>query len=111
MQDNASATATVRCMEITGAHVVGSAWLVALAVILAAGASRRALLLGLGTGPVLGLGWMVLVAREGNTVTRADRVVLMIACALGACLAVAPVAYVHWVRHIFREANRRVPSN
>ena len=97
-------------VELTGAHVLTSAWLLALAVTLGLAARRRSLLPVLAVGPIVGVAWIVLAAHEGNTVTREDQVVLIAACILGSCLAVIPIAYVRWVRRVFRDASQHVRS-
>jgi hypothetical protein len=58
--------------------VLASAWFVALALALGLRAGRRGLLLGLASGPIVGLFWIGFAAQE-NTVTREDRVVLIVA--------------------------------
>jgi hypothetical protein len=87
--------------------VLASAWFVALALALGLRAGRRGLLLGLASGPIVGLFWIGFAAQE-NTVTREDRVVLIVACILGSSLAVAPIAYARWVRWVFRDTNQRI---
>jgi hypothetical protein len=97
-------------MDVSGGHVLAFAWLVALPIAVGLWSVRRSVLPGLAVAPVLAVGVMVESARIGDTITRADVVALLTASVVGASCAVAPIAYVRWVRRVFNEAEHQLHS-
>ena len=86
------------------------AWLGALPVVLGLLALRRSVLPALAVGPVLAVAVIIEEVRIGDTITLADVVAFSTACTLGAFCVTAPVAYISWVRRVFRDAERELVS-
>ena len=97
-------------MDAPGAYVLTFAWLVALPVVLGLLASRRSVLPALAIGPLLAVTVIIEEVRLGDTLRRADVVALSTACTLGAICVSASVAYISWVRRVFRDAERELLS-
>lgn len=97
-------------MDAPGGYVLALAWLVALGLAIGLCALRRAVFPALGIGPAVTVMVIIGEVRIGDTITRADLVALSTLCMLGAVCAVAPVAYVRWVRRQFRDAERGLIS-
>ena len=93
-------------MDGPGGYVLVFAWVVALPVALGLLALRRSVLPVLAIGPVLAVVVVIEEVRIGDTMTRADVVAVFTACTFGAFCAVAPVAYISWVRRVFRDRER-----
>jgi hypothetical protein len=98
-------------MDAPGGLVFSFAWAAALLVSLGLSALRRSLLPALAVGAVLAVAVLIETARIGDTITRTDVVAVFTACALGAFCAVAPVAYIRWVRRVFDQAERNLTSH
>jgi hypothetical protein len=101
---------TVEGVDVSGGHVLAFAWLVALPIAVGLWNVRRSVLPALAVAPVLAVGVMVESARIGDTITRADVAALFTASIVGASCAVAPIAYVRWVRRVFDAAEHQLPS-
>jgi len=97
-------------MDAPSGVVFSFAWFVALPVALGLWALRRSLLPALGVAAVLAVAVLIETARIGDTITRTDIVAVFSACLLGAVCAVAPVAYIRWVRRVFAQADADAAS-
>jgi hypothetical protein len=95
-------------VDAPGAYVFGLAWVVALVVTVALRARGRALLPALLLGPILGVSLIGLVAQGEDTITRQDAAALMGFCVVAVSVAVVPIAYLRWLRRLFRDAERRI---